>query len=89
MDVDWAFSQPKNIGGGGGGMAPYPLPNLAISNQMMMKLGKNILWVEVFTQIDKIFDDVVLMLILWRHQNATAEKIEGFQKFWLNISKTV
>ena len=31
---------------GGGQNAP---PNLAISSQMMMKVGKNILWVEIFT----------------------------------------
>ena len=37
----------------------------------------------------KFFDDVIVRLILSRHQNVTAEKIEGFQGFWLNISKTV
>ena len=26
-----------------------PPPNLAISNQMTLKLGKDILWVEIFT----------------------------------------
>ena len=29
-------------------------------------------------KLTKKFDDVIVMLILWRHQNATAEKIEGF-----------
>ena len=29
------------------------------------------------------------LLILWRHQNETAEKIADFRSFWLNISKTV
>ena len=28
---------------------PPPPPNLAISGQMTTKLGKNILWVEIFT----------------------------------------
>ena len=37
----------------------------------------------------KIFDDVIIMLILWRHENETAEKIADFQGFLLNISKTV
>ena len=40
-------------------------------------------------KLTKIFDDVIVILILWRHQNATAEKVEGFRGFWLNISKTV
>ena len=33
------FCQPKKTG---------PAPNMAISRQMMMKLGKDILWVEIF-----------------------------------------
>ena len=33
---------------GGGGEAKCPPPNLAISSQMTMKLGKYILWVEIF-----------------------------------------
>ena len=37
----------------------------------------------------KNVDDVIVMLILWRHQNETAEKIADFRAFWLNISKTV
>ena len=40
-------------------------------------------------KLTKIFDDLIVMLILKRHQNETAEKIESFQGFWLNISKTV
>ena len=40
-------------------------------------------------KLTKIFDDVIVMLILLRHQNATAEKVEGFRVFLLNISKTV
>ena len=39
------FCQPKKTWGGGGN---GPLPNVAISSQMMMKLGKGILWVEIF-----------------------------------------
>ena len=39
--------QPEKTGEGGVGFgAP---PNLAISSQMTMKLGKDILWVEIFT----------------------------------------
>ena len=34
----------KRLGGQNG-----PLPNFAISSQMTMKLGKVILWVEIFT----------------------------------------
>ena len=40
-------------------------------------------------KLTKIFDDVIFMLILWRHQNATAEKIDSFRGFWLIISATV
>ena len=40
-------------------------------------------------KLTKMFDDVIVMLILWRHQNATAEKIEDFRGFLLNISKTL
>ena len=40
-------------------------------------------------QLTKIFDGVIVMLILRRHQNETAEKIADFRAFWLNISKTV
>ena len=40
-------------------------------------------------KLTKVFDDITMILILWRHQNATAEKIEGFQGFLLNTSKTV
>ena len=31
-------------------------------------------------KLTKIFDDVIVMLILWRHQNATAEKNRRFSK---------
>ena len=37
----------------------------------------------------KFFDEVIVMLILWRHQNATTKKVEGFRGFLLNISKTI
>ena len=40
-------------------------------------------------KLTKNFDDIIAMLILWRHQNATAEKIDSFRGFGLNISKTV
>ena len=40
-------------------------------------------------RLTKIFHDVIVMLILRRHQNAAAEKVEGLRRFWLNISKTV
>ena len=43
------FANLKRLGGGGK-MAP---PNLAISGQMTMKLGKNILWVEILTNWQK------------------------------------
>ena len=45
-NLDWAFFQPKKTGGGGQNGTP---PNLAFSSQMTMKLGKGILWVEIFT----------------------------------------
>ena len=32
-------------------------------------------------KLTKNFDDVIVMLILLRHQNATAEKIVGFRGF--------
>ena len=38
------FANLKRLGG-----AKWPTPNLAISGQMTMKLGKVILWVEIFT----------------------------------------
>ena len=40
-------------------------------------------------KLTKSFDDVIVMLILSRHQKVTAEKVESFRGFWLNISKTV
>ena len=40
-------------------------------------------------KLTKIFDDVIGMLILLHHQNVTADKIEGFRGFWLNMSKRV
>ena len=39
------FANLKRLGGG----AKLPPPNLAISSQMTMKLGKDILSVEIFT----------------------------------------
>ena len=40
-------------------------PNMAISSQMTMKLGKDILWVfRNLYKLTKIFDDVIVMLIL-------------------------
>ena len=39
------FAKLKRLGGGQNG----PPPNLAISSQMTMKLGKGILWAEIFT----------------------------------------
>ena len=39
------FANLKRLGGGGAKWSP---PNLAISGQMTMKLGKEILWVEIF-----------------------------------------
>ena len=54
--LDWAFCQPKKTGEG-----KMALPaNLAISSQMTMKLGKDMLWL----QIAKNFYDVIFMLIL-------------------------
>ena len=38
--------QPKETGRGRGKVPP---PNLAVSNQMTIKLGNSILWVEIFT----------------------------------------
>ena len=32
-------------------------------------------------KLAKIFDDVIVTLILWRNQNVTAEKIEDFRGF--------
>ena len=40
------FANLKRLGGGGQNGPP---PNLAISRQMTMKLGKDILWVEILT----------------------------------------
>ena len=45
------FANLKKLGGGGGKKA-LP-PNLAISSQMTMKLGKDILSVEIFTNWQK------------------------------------
>ena len=41
------FANLNRLRGGGG--AKWPPPNLAISSQMTMKRGKDILWVEIFT----------------------------------------
>ena len=46
-------------------------------------MGRNI------CKLTKIYDDIIVMLILRRHQNATTEEVEGLPRFWLNISKTV
>ena len=46
-------------------------------------MGRNIF------KLTKIFYDAIVMLILRRHQNATAKKVVGFRGFLLNISKTV
>ena len=46
MYLDWDFCQPRKAGEGG---QNSPLPNLDILSQMTMKVGKNILWVEIFT----------------------------------------
>ena len=54
---------------------------MAISSQKTMKLAKVILWVEIFTNYQKSFDNVIVMLILLRHQNETAEKIADFLGF--------
>ena len=45
------FANPKRLGGGEGKMAQPP--NLAISSQMTMKLGKGILWIEIFSNSHK------------------------------------
>ena len=79
--MDWAFYQPKKTGGGAFG----PLPNLALSSQKTMKFGKG----RNLYKLTTIFDDVIIMLILSRHQYETAEKIADFRGFWLNISKRV
>ena len=34
---------------GGGGVAKWPPPDMAISSQMAMKLGMGTLWVRIFT----------------------------------------
>ena len=41
------FANLKRLGGGI--LPPPPPPNLTISSQKTMKLGKGILWVEIFT----------------------------------------
>ena len=41
-----------------------PPPNLAISSQMMMKLGKDYTMGRNLYRLTKIFDDVIVMLIL-------------------------
>ena len=40
-------------------------------------------------KLTQMFDNVIVILILCRHQNETTEKIADFRWFWLNISKTV
>ena len=40
-------------------------------------------------KLTKVFNDVIVMLILRRHQNETAKKVEGFRGLLVNISKTV
>ena len=48
--LDWAFCQPGKTGGGG---QNDPSPNLAVSSQITVKLGKGIPWVEIFTNWNK------------------------------------
>ena len=52
------FADLKRLGGG----AKWPPPNVAISTQMIMKLGNDILWVDY--KLTKNFDDVIVTLIL-------------------------
>ena len=37
----------------------------------------------------KIFDNVIVMLTLWYHQNATAKKVERFRGYLRNTSRKV
>ena len=75
---------------GGGGGAKCPSPNLAISGQMTVKLGRDILLVGIFTNWPKFFDDVIVNCHadFMTSSNATAKKVEGFLGILLNISKT-
>ena len=38
-------------------------------------------------KLTKMFDDVIVMLILLLHENATAKEVEGFRGFLIHISK--
>ena len=49
-----------------------------------MKLGKDILWVEIFTNWQNI---LMTWSSCWRHQNETAEKKQIFQRFGSKMIK--
>ena len=68
---------------------PPPLPNLAISSRIMIKLDKKYAMGRNLYNVASIFYDIIVILILWRRKNATAEKVEGFRGGLLNISKRV
>ena len=55
-----------------GAILPPPPLNLTISSQKTMKLGN------YGQELTKIFDDVIIMLILQCHQNETAKKNSRF-----------
>ena len=38
-----------------------------------------------FYKLTKVFGDVIVMLMVRRHKNVTAEKVEGFRGFFKNI----
>ena len=59
--LDWAFANLERLRGPR--CSPFP-HNLAISSQMTVKLCKEVLSVEIFTNRLKDFDDVIVMLIL-------------------------
>ena len=57
------FPTQRDWGWGGGGGVALP-PYLAISSQMVMKLGMNILWVgRKFFKLVKNFDDVIVISV--------------------------
>ena len=63
---------------GGGKMPP---PNLVISSQTTMKLGKDILWANRnFYKLTKIFYDVILMLIFVTSSKCRSKKSWRFSR---------
>ena len=74
---------------------PPPPPNLAISSQMTTKLGRDVLWVKIFTNQQKVlitslsfpFYNVVIILI-WRNSYKSGRFMGAFAEYLKTLQLT-